>query len=575
WSNGATTQNIQGLTAATYTVTVTDASNCSVIVSQAVTQLPALAISESITAVLCHSGNNGAINITATGGRTPYTYAWSNGITTEDLTNLTAQTYVVTLTDANGCTFNKSITVTQPAAALSITLSSTTNVSCFGGSNGAFDISVAGGTTAYSYKWSTQGSFSSTQDISGLTAGSYSVTVKDANNCEVSSNSLPITQPAAIVVNATLALDSCGTGTKGKIDLTVAGGVSTYTYAWSKNGGGFTSTTEDIASIGAGTYYLSLTDASSCVFRDTFVITAPATLAISSLNPTNLACFGVATGSFSPTITGGITPYTFLWSNSATTKNLNNLAAGTGYTLTVTDAYQCTATSGPVTLTEPVALSISNAALTQVNCNGGNNGAIDLTIAGGTPLSSNYVYIWSNGQTTQDLTGLKKGTYYVTVSDNNNCSVVGGPYNITDPSAFDITSTIQNVTCAGGTNGSINLTVTGSSGSYAYLLNGNAASLPFNNLDSGNYVIRVADAGVLTCFTELTVNVSQPDSIKATKFIQNISCNGINDGSISLLPSGGSGGTYTYAWSNSAGNTFAITSLAPGKYVFTVTDANA
>ncbi|MFN5787769.1 MAG: Ig-like domain-containing protein, partial [Bacteroidota bacterium] len=95
------------------------------------------------------------------------------------------------------------------------------------------------------------------------------------------------------------------------------------------------------------------------------------------------------------------------------------------------------------------------------------------------------------------------------------------------------------------------------------------------NLTSGNYVIRVADAGVSTCFTELTVNVSQPDSIKATKFVQNISCNGINDGSISLLPSGGAGGTYTYAWSNSAGNTFAITSLAPGKYVFTVTDANA
>ncbi|MFN6065512.1 MAG: Ig-like domain-containing protein, partial [Bacteroidota bacterium] len=208
WNNGATTQNIQGLTAATYTVTVTDANNCSVIVSQAVTQLPALAISESITAVLCNSGNNGAINITASGGRTPYTYAWSNGVTTEDLTGLTAQAYVVTVTDANGCTFNKTITVTQPAA-LSLSSPVTTNVSCFGGTNGGFTVSGSGGTSPLTYKWSTQAAFSSTSIISGLSAGSYSVTVKDANNCEVSSNSLPITQPTAIVVNATLAIDSC------------------------------------------------------------------------------------------------------------------------------------------------------------------------------------------------------------------------------------------------------------------------------------------------------------------------------------------------------------------------------
>ncbi|MFM7091105.1 MAG: SprB repeat-containing protein, partial [Bacteroidota bacterium] len=438
-------------------------------------------------------------------------------------------------------------------------------VSCYGGSNGAFDISVTGGTTAYTYKWSTQSSFSAVEDITGLPAGSYAVRVKDNNSCEVSSGPLTITQPAAIVVNATLALDSCGTGTKGKIDLTVAGGVTAYTYAWSKNGSGYSVSTEDIASIGAGIYYLSLTDANSCVYKDTFEITAPAALAITSLNPTNLACFGVSTGSFSPAITGGITPYTYLWSNNATTKNLSNLAAGTGYSLTVTDAYQCTATSGPTTLTQPTALSISSAALTQVNCNGGSNGAIDLNIAGGTPLSGNYIYIWSNGQTTQDLTGLKKGTYYVTVSDNNNCSVVGGPYTITDPTNFSISSTIQNVSCAGGTNGSINVSVSGSSGSYAYLLNGITATLPFNNLDSGNYVIRVSDASVSTCFTELTVNVSQPDSIRATKFVQNITCNGVNNGSISLLPSGGTGGVYTYNWSN-GGNSFASSNLAPGKY---------
>jgi hypothetical protein len=228
WSNGATTQNIQGLAAGTYTVTITDANNCSINLSQAVTQLPALSISEIITAVACNGGNNGAINITASGGKTPYTYAWSNGITTEDVSNLTSQTYIVTVTDANGCSASKSIVVSEPAA-LSISLNSTTNVSCYGGSNGAFNISVSGGTSPLMYKWSTQSSFSATEDISGLPVGSYSVTVKDANNCEVTSNALPITEPAAIVVNATLALDSCRTGTKGKIDLTVAGGSPTYT----------------------------------------------------------------------------------------------------------------------------------------------------------------------------------------------------------------------------------------------------------------------------------------------------------------------------------------------------------
>ncbi len=198
WSNGATTEDLSGLTAGTYSVTITDANGCSTTASITLTE-PALLQSSGIAAtyacgtnVSCNGASDGSINLTATGGADcrAYTFNWSNGATTEDVSNLTAGTYSVTVTDANGCSTTSSFTLTQPALLQSSGIAATyvcgTNVSCNGASDGSINLSATGGAdcAAYSYAWSNG---ATTEDISGLTAGTYTVTVTDVNGCSTTS----------------------------------------------------------------------------------------------------------------------------------------------------------------------------------------------------------------------------------------------------------------------------------------------------------------------------------------------------------------------------------------------------
>jgi hypothetical protein len=177
WTNGATTQDLTGLAAGTYTVTVTDAHGCQAFKSVTILAPGAPSLSETHVNVSCNGGSNGSVDLTVTGGTGPFTYAWSNGATTQDLSGLTANTYNVTVTDANSCTALLGVTVTQPAV---LALSETHVNVCTGGSNGSIDLTVTGGTAPYGYAWSNG---ATTQDLSGLTAGPYNVTVTDAHGC--------------------------------------------------------------------------------------------------------------------------------------------------------------------------------------------------------------------------------------------------------------------------------------------------------------------------------------------------------------------------------------------------------
>ncbi|WP_276505100.1 SprB repeat-containing protein, partial [Terrimonas pollutisoli] len=180
WSNGASTQDITALVAGIYSVTVTDANNCTATISVTITQpAAALALTSSKVDVLCFGNATGSVDLTVNGGTAPYTYVWSNGASTQDITALAAGTYTVTVTDNNNCTATTSITIGQPAAALALS-EAHVNVLCFGNATGSVDLTVNGGTAPYTYVWSNG---ASTQDITALVAGTYSVTVTDANNC--------------------------------------------------------------------------------------------------------------------------------------------------------------------------------------------------------------------------------------------------------------------------------------------------------------------------------------------------------------------------------------------------------
>jgi hypothetical protein len=348
---GSATGLVSGLTAGTTTISYILPTGC--FTTRVVTVNPAVSASAISTNVSCNGGSNGTIDLTPAGGTTPYTYLWNGGVTTQDRTGLAAGTYSVTVTDANGCTTTTSRTITQPAT---LTASATsTNVNCNAGANGTIDLTVAGGTTAYSYVWSNG---ATTQDLSGLSAGTYSVTVTDANGCSTTA-SRTITQPTVLTATtaSTNALCSgCNNGTAG---VTPAGGTPAYTYLWS-NG----ATTQNVTGLVAGNYSVTVTDANGCIVVKTITITQPSVFA-ASVTGTNVNCFGGNNGTADLTVSGGTTPYSYLWSNGATTQDLSGLTAGT-YSVVVTDANGYTLNRS-VTITQPTVLAAS-ATNTNVSC---------------------------------------------------------------------------------------------------------------------------------------------------------------------------------------------------------------
>src|SRR6185436_40688 len=366
-----------------------DANGCFSSVTGTVTQpVYPLGANTSVSQnVSCFSGSNGSIVLTVNGGTTPYTYNWSNGATTQNISNLASGTYSVSITDANGCTQAASATITQPSASLSALTWVSQNVSCYSGANGSIDLTINGGTTPYTYSWSNG---ANTEDISGLISGNYIVNITDANGCTASQSAV-VTQPSGSLTASTSTTQnvSCFGGANGAIDLTVSGGTNPYSYSWS-NG----TSAEDLNNLSAGIYTVNITDANGCTYIQTGTISQPSgSLAATSTVTQNVSCNSGANGAISLSVNGGTLPYTFNWSNGASTQNLNNLPAGI-YTVTITDANGCS-DSQTKTISQPsAALSATSSASQNVSCFGGSNASITLTVAGGTLP---YSYNWSNG----------------------------------------------------------------------------------------------------------------------------------------------------------------------------------
>ncbi|MBL7803242.1 MAG: SprB repeat-containing protein, partial [Saprospiraceae bacterium] len=510
WSNDGPespdndTQDLSGLSAGTYTVTVTDASGCTATTSATVTVPAALSLTRTVTNVSCAGGSNGAIDLTVSGGTTPYTYDWSNDgpespdNDTQDLSGLSAGTYTVTVTDANGCTATSTATVTAPPA-LSLTRT-VTNVSCAGGSNGAIDLTVSGGTTPYTYDWSNDGPESpdnDPQDLSGLTAGTYTVTVTDANGC-TGTTTATVTAPSALSLSVTTTGSTCGQS-NGSVDLTVSGGTTPYTYDWSNDGPESPDNDpQDLSGLSAGTYTVTVTDANNCTATTTATVSS-ANGPTLSVSVTNVSCAGGSNGAIDLTVTGGTAPITYDWSNDGAenpdndTQDLSGLSAGT-YTVTVTDANGCTATTS-ATISQPNALSLS-VTTTGSTC-GQSNGSVDLTVSGGT---TPYTYDWSNDgpespdNDTQDLSGLSAGTFTVTVTDANGCTATTTA-TVSSANGPTLSTTKVDVLCFGGSNGSIDLTVTGGTAPITYDWSNDGPESPDNDtqdlsgLTAGTYTV--------------------------------------------------------------------------------------
>ncbi|MDZ7896693.1 MAG: YDG domain-containing protein [Arcicella sp.] len=550
----------------------------------------------------CFGDLGGAI-LQATGGsptNTSYTFTSNpstNVTIASNILTAPAGVYVITVTDEAGCTKAGTLTISQPTLITGSGAKKSYNgadLSCATSTDGEITVTATGGTGAKEYSIN-NGAYVSTNVFQNLAAGTYTLKVKDANGCEVSLAPVTITAPSAVVAGAPSSTQSnvtCFGGNNGSIDLTVtpsSGGTVSriYSYVWSKTGGGFTATTEDIGSLTAGTYsvLITATDVNGCTGTTSLIgmnVSQPAPLAATITAQTNVDCNGNSTGSVTVTATSGTgtSPYEYKIGTAAygTTNIFGTLAAGT-YTIMVKDANGCE-TTVPVTITEPAPLAATITAQTNVDCNGNSTGSVTVTATSGTGTSPYEYKIGTAAYGTTNIFGtLAAGTYTIMVKDANGCETTV-PVTITEPAPLAATITAQtNVDCNGNSTGSVTVTATSGTGTspYEYKI-GTAAygtTNIFGTLAAGTYTIMVKDAN--GCETTVPVTITEPAPLAATITAQtNVDCNGNSTGSVTVTATSGTGTSpYEYKIGTAAyGTTNIFGTLAAGTYTIMVKDAN-
>ena len=562
----------------------------------------------------CYGDSNGEISGGILGGTAPYTVTIDGTSTsivvsadggTFTFSGLVEGTYNLTVTDANystgggGCaTSQTNIIVSQPDELIQ-QFESLTNVSCNGGEDGLFTISVSGGNPAYIF--SLNGTPTAPTEItvsgnthyefSGLSSGAYTVNVTDQNSCLSTDLVVTLTEPSPIsyTIDSLIGLD-CNADTDGTLSGTISGGTAPYTISIDGTSIGLIVSTDggvfSFTGLIAGDYQLTISDsnystslsasdyAGCTVAVSTLTITEPNELLFSNVTGDVLACYGDSNGEITGVISGGTAPYTVSIDGTAMSTTVST-DGGTftfigmledTYNLTVTDANTltggagCTANETGIVISQPIAFNITES-LTHVSCNGLSDGAIEITASGGTPFTSPdpaYTYAWvaSNGgdvsgqETAEDLTGLIAGTYTVTITDANNCEHEEA-YTITEPEALTINfNDSNNISCFGGTDGCISVEVTGGTTAYIFTINGQPVATPiptgagstiyeFCNLPADEYTIVVTDQNNCTANQTITQTLTEPTELIATSSGEALLCNGNTDGNITGSISGG------------------------------------
>ena len=521
-----TSKSQSGLGAGTYSVTVTDSTGCTKSIDYTITQPDELqmAFDDTVNSTINCFGDNGTLKVDISQESVaPYTYLLegtelvSGNLVSQSLTDQTvltqtyntlkAGTYKVTITDANGCvkvTPEKSLT--QPAAGLSISevisVHNGFSITCNGASDGSIDLTVAGGAVNYTYAWTTtdgSGLDAAVADQTGLGPGTYKVEISDSNNCKID-KTYTISEPDALSLSQSSSdfngFDaSCSGGVDATIDLTITGGAPTYSYAWTTtDGSGLDATAEDQSGLSAGTYDVIVTDLNGCQISDSFLITEPPPIVLTSIlsdfNGFNISCNGESDGSIDITVSGGTisggdTDYTYEWTTlngtglDTSLPDQTGLSAGT-YTVKITDSNNCSLTrSIDILQADPIDLTgvLSDYNGYNVSVKGLADGFINITPVGG---SGGYIYEWSTADGSglidgeQDQTGLTIGTYTLKLTDSNGCST-SKSFTLVEPTelTIDLGTDPTNILCFGEKTGVLKAIITQESvPSYKYTLNG-------------------------------------------------------------------------------------------------------
>ena len=487
-----------------------------------------LELSMTSTNVTCNGAANGQATAIPSGGTPPYTYAWTNGKNTQTITNLSPGNYTVTVTDNAGQKKSDQVSITQPSA---LALSVNTGTLTCAKTDLVLKATVSGGTPGYAYLWST---FETSQEISVDEPGVYTVVITDDNGCTKSASvtvGQNVEEPVVLIDPPVLI--SCSNPV---VQLNATITLSNAILSWTTIDGNIVSgkSTNKPQVNNPGTYTLTATNpANGCVTVES--VTVDGVLPVSAQAAiTNVLCHGDSTGAITVTASGGLAPYSYIWSNGEKSSTVDSLPAG-NYTVIVSDNSTCHDTLVLEVKQAPKLVPVmSSTDLTGPNSN---DGTASVSPQGGTP---GYSILWSNGSTADTITNLAVGSYSVTITDSLGCnasqSVIINPFNC----GLVADAVVTNVTCYGGNDGGICLQVSGGSAPYSYLWSQNETSPCLNNLAVGTYGVTVTDTDGCVAIKQL--NIVSPAAIilpSSAIVITTESSFGANDASVVVNPSGG------------------------------------
>ena len=472
--------------------------------------------SGSVTDIDCNGNESGAIDLSVDGGTANYIYAWtktgddSYSATTQDLTDLSAGTYNVTITDASDCTTTNSFTIVEPTELIIADAGLSTEIACFG-DNGLIRVNITQATVAsYTYALYQGDSVVQTTTISDLNytfsapAGTYEVRVTDANGC-ASSFTTELTQAEEeLLIDIEKTDLNCYNSNNGTITVTTSGGVAPYTFSWSDSG---TGNYRDGLTI--GTYTVTITDSIGCVKVRTVEIENGDLFNIDPV-VTPISCFGADDGSIELNLEGGVSPISFIWSDDSNAgQSRNNLPPG-DYSVLIQDASGCEI-QRDFTIIEPEEISIAAVVTNATDCDNPASGSIDLQISGG---NSPYIFQWSNGAVTEDISALIAQTYSVTVTDSKGC-ISEKEFTITRPDDLEIDLATNIYAVCESREVFQNNTLSISGGVAPYIIQWSGGEVTGNNNEimdtkiDGSYQVTVTDA--LGCSESISFDVSTPE----------------------------------------------------------------
>lgn len=568
--NGApfsTAEDLINISGGTYAVTVFDSKGCATTQSVVVNQPTSpLSVTGNATNILCNNGASGSIDITVNGGTSPYTYFWSNGATTQDISGLPAGAYNVLVTDLNGCQVSAVFTISAPAP-LSVAFFNQQNVNCAGQNSGSVEATGVGGATPYSYAWSNNTSGSV---LSNVAAGKYIVTVTDNNLC-TTVDSVEIRENAKYLITLEVIQNiRCFGDSLGAIAISINGGVAPFSFQWNNlsNGGNY-GTSEDIYNVPAGNYRVIVSDAFGCIDSADYTITEPASALSVSAQGLNVNCHGGSDGSITTQITGGTPPYQYMWSNLSTMPSISGLSAN-AYHLTVTDANTCSSIT-IINLTEPLPFSVEDS-IVDLRCNGESTGAVFLTDVHGS--NGGYNFEWSNSSTAQNLTNVAAGKYVLTITDNRNCTYTNS-YTVKEPAAILSEVAGNNPNCYDNATGFAVVSYSGGAPPYTFAWNTSPVQtgvMAINLVGDFTYQVTITDANA--CTKVDSTHLARPAEIEVTTVPKDVSCFSGDDGQVIINATGGTG-VYTYYVNGIYQSNNIYNGLYAGSYTVVVEDNNS